>query len=343
MRKKLQISSLRRRLLPVVLPCMCSISTHASFVLEWDKIEHWSGSGECRSALIVQFNTEADPYAHVWGFRWNSDDYENGTPSGEDMFRAVASGSKDLLLFTQFTGPMGSTVDGIGYFDPEGEHLADHLEFDFENACKDDKISFDYFTPNSAMNQTKAPGNFTAMYCKRAIAASKENNILEHPINAREYGYPAYDYDYWLADDYVKEHSDKMQWRSGWYDGYWSYWVGGTDSDDLSYSGLGMTSRKLIDGQVDLWSFTLLDRNSTAYGDAVEPGELPLDYSHDFSNKPVIAIESVATEDIQAGHIYTLQGRDTGYMWPENRNNLEPGIYIIVIPGRESRKIMITQ
>ncbi|MDE6754267.1 MAG: hypothetical protein K2J82_06625 [Muribaculaceae bacterium] len=332
-----------RMLIPLALMVIGSLPARSYFVLDWNKIEHWVGEGESKSALIVQFNTSEDPYAHVWGFRWSSEDYESGSPSGEDMFRAVASGSSDLLLFTQYTGWMGCTVDGIGYFDPQGEHIADHLSFDFANACKDEKISFDYFTPNETMGQTKAPGNLTPLYCNRAIAESKKNNILDHPINALEYGYAAYDYDYWLADDYVKEHANTMQWRSGWYDGYWSYWVGGVDSDELSYSGLGMSSRKLADGQVDVWSYTLLDRNSNAYGEAVEPGDLPLDYSHDFSYNLVTGVESAAKEDMQAGRIYTLQGTNTGYIWPENRNNLEPGIYIIVIPEHKSRKIIITK
>lgn len=340
MRTLLHMNDFKKSLLLLLLLCSGIVPLRASFVLEWEKIKHWSGKGECRSALIVQFNTKEDPYAHVWGFRWDPADYESGAPSGEDMFRAIAQGSKDILLFTQFTGSLGSTVDGIGYFDPDGEHIADHLQFDFESAKVDDKISFDYFSPNTAMNQTKAPGNFTPIYCKRAIAASKENNILEHPLNAREYGYPAYDYDHWIADDYVAAHASTMQWQAGWYDGYWSYWVGGIDSDDLSYSGLGMTSRKLADGQVDFWSYTILDRNSTAYGEAVEPGDLPLDYEHDFVTT---GVETVESNELFHGEIYTLCGLNTGCAWPENRNLLKPGIYIVVSPGHKSKKIIITQ
>ena len=234
---------------------------------------------------------------------------------------------------------MGSTVCGIGYFAP-GENISDHLQFDFDRAKEDDKISFDYFSPNVAMGQTEAPGNTTPLYCRRAIKESASTNILEHPINAREYGYAAYDYDHWIADDYLSGNSNKMLWKSGWYDGYWSYWVGGVDSDDLSYSGLGMTSRKLTDGQVDLWSYTLLDRDSFAYGEAVEPGDLPLDYVH---------VHSVHTglstpDDITAqcgGKIYTLTGLDTGLRWPEEKTGLTPGVYIIKAESGSSRKILV--
>ena len=319
-----------------------TLAANAYFILDWDKIEHWTGEGENRAALIVQFNVESDPYAHVWGFRWNSEDYENGTPSGEDLFRAVAGSSDDLLLFTQYTGWMGSTVCGIGYFDPETDNVSEHLTFDFDQAKTDEKISFDYFSPNVTMGQTKAPGNATPIYCSRAINESVSTHILEHPINAREYGYAAYDYDHWVADSYLAANPAKMLWESGWYDGYWSYWVGGVDSDDLSYSGLGMTSRKLTDGQVDLWSYTLLDRDSFAYGEAVEPGELPLDYKHVHGSQTgtqMIMDDTVNTP--LTGTIYTVAGQDTGLVWPDDNTRLRPGVYIIRDAAGSSRKVIV--
>ena len=107
------------------------------------------------------------------------------------------------------------------------------------------------------MGQTSAPGNFTSVYCSRALTAAEETNIIEHPINARQYGYPAYDYDWWQPSETLD--NTRQRWNAGWYDGYWSYWVGGVDSEELSYSGLGYSSRKLSDGQVDAWKYALLD------------------------------------------------------------------------------------
>lgn len=337
--KKLN-STLRKSSLGLLLCTMCT-AANASFTLDWEKIEHWAGEGTNRCALVVQFNNPADPYAHVWGFRWNSEDYEDGMPSGEDMFRAVASQCEDLLLFTQYTGWMGSTVCGIGYYDPSKVKLTDHISFDFASAQTDSKISFNYFVPNTSMNQDTAPGNFTPIYCKRAITAAAQSHIIDHPINAREYGYPAYDYDHWVCDDEGQK-PPVSQWNAGWYDGYWSYWVGGPESESLSYSGLGMTSRKLSDGQVDCWSWTVLDRNSEAYGEAVTPGDQQLDYSHRPGEETGTGTPADIDYGIIAGTVYTSHGTNTGIAWPDDRNRMTPGIYIVVSQNGKSHKIIIS-
>lgn len=42
-------------------------------------------------------------------------------------------------------------------------------------------------------------------------------------------------------------------WYSGWYNGYWSYWVASSPTEDVAYSGVGATGRQLSDGSVDYW------------------------------------------------------------------------------------------
>lgn len=64
-----------------------------------------------------------------------------------------------------------------------------------------------------------------------------------------------YDFDSWSATD-----SDD-EWYSGWYSGYWSYWLS-TDGSDWGYSGSGMSSRSLSDGDWDGWSWA----DFAAYG-----------------------------------------------------------------------------
>lgn len=59
----------------------------------------------------------------------------------------------------------------------------------------------------------------------------------------------AYNYDDWSCSDPAD------LWRSGWYTGYWSYQVKDDAADDFTYSGLGATSRKLVDGSWDGWSY----------------------------------------------------------------------------------------
>lgn len=256
--------------------------------VDFDKIVHWAGTGENRAALVIQFNDDKDDVAYVWGYRWN------GTASGEDMLREVAACSSSLSALVQYTGSMGSTLDGIGI--SANRKLLDHLEYDFQSAAIDGQVSFGYFEPNSLMGQTSAPGNETPQLVKTAIEASKTKGIIEHPLNARRYGYPAYDYDFWLLSANHKEDPD-LHWQAGWYNGYWSYWIGseGQELSDASYSGLGMSSAQLTPGSVNLWNYASdmvnwennpgpssnLDYAMTDYGEKMTPHE-PEPYAVDF-------------------------------------------------------------
>lgn len=321
---------IRRYLIPVITIGV-AISAHA-FVLDWERIEHWAGSGSNKAALVVQFADGGPEEAYVWGFRWNDDDFDGGTPSGEDMFRGIVAESADLLLFTQFTGSLGSTVDGIGYFDPEGPALASRIAYDFDGAKADPRVSFDYFTPNTLMNQTKAPGNFTPAYCRRAIQQAADTRIIEHPINAREYGYPAYDYDWWQPSEPLDLSS--MRWNAGWYDGYWSYWVGGPDFEELSYSGLGYSSRKLRDGQVDAWKYTMLDGPITDWSADGSTGASEawhqLNYSHFNASTAITS----ATVESTVTAVYNLRGEKV-------TGQLPAGVYVIHYSDGHSAKIIV--
>lgn len=59
----------------------------------------------------------------------------------------------------------------------------------------------------------------------------------------------AYDF-----DDYKAKDTDD-HWQSGWYNGYWSYWVKDPTDSDFGYSGLGASSRQLTDGSWDIWNY----------------------------------------------------------------------------------------
>lgn len=236
--------------------------------VDFGKIVHWAGTGENQAALVVQFNDGKDDVAYVWGYRWN------GTASGEDMLREVAAYSSSLSALVQYTGSMGSTLDGIGL--SASRKLLDHLEYDFRSAAIDGQVSFGYFEPNTMMGQITAPGNDTPQMVRTAIEASKTKGIIEHPLNARRYGYPAYDYDFWqLNGDYMDD--PELHWQAGWYDGYWSYWIGteGQELADASYSGLGMSSAQLTPGSVNLWNYV---PDMVQMGEAPEPSA-NLDYT----------------------------------------------------------------
>jgi hypothetical protein len=59
----------------------------------------------------------------------------------------------------------------------------------------------------------------------------------------------AYDFDNYTAID-ANDH-----WCSAWYTGYWSYWVKDPTDADFGYSGLGASSRELVNGSWDVWNF----------------------------------------------------------------------------------------
>lgn len=217
--------------------------------VHFEDIQYWAGEGENKAALLIQLNDGVHDCAYAWGYRWN------GTATGEDMLRAIARQSSILVPLIQYTGSMGSTLNGIG-IGPSGRGICDVIYYDFAGAVNGS--AFDFYNPNSSMGQFDAPGDAAEQMCQEAIERARETGVIEHPINARRYGYPSYDYDFWkMHEEYAGD--PQYGWQAGWYEGYWSYWVGsdGADTEDLSYSGLGMSSRQLKDGDVDLWNYAV--------------------------------------------------------------------------------------
>ena len=300
--------------------------TADAFVVNWDKIRHWAGKGTQKAALVVQFNDGGEEKAYIWGYRWEDPEVR---PSGEDMFRAIATECDDLYLFTQYTGWMGNTVCGVGF--SKGNSVAEHIEFNFETAMEDPCISFNWFSANEMLGQTSTPGWDTPELCERAIEDSKSTHILEHPIDARNYGYACYDYDHWQR--YGGDSS--MRWHAGWYKGYWSYWVGGADSESLSYSGLGYSSRRLADGSVDAWKYSFLDGPVGGDFDGVSGATAAwhdLDYVH-FDDTGISLPGNDSAE--YSRHIYRPDGSMV-----RDLSTAAPGMYIGG-EGKETKKIMI--
>lgn len=239
--------------------------------VDWNQIEHWAGDpdGEHKCALVIDFQDGLADQALVWGYRWN------GTKSGEDLIRAVAAQSSILTAMVQYTGTMGSTLNGLG-ISADREEL-DYLHYDFDRAAIGGEVSFGFFEPNTSMGQEEAPGYEAEQMCIDAITRAKATGIIEHPLNAFFYGYPAYDYDYWQLEDGYQDMFE-YRWRAGWYEGYWSYWHGPNDYDYMGYSGLGMSSTVLVDGGVQAWKYVTFNGGG-GYGDTGGELAMELDYS----------------------------------------------------------------
>ena len=301
------------------------ICAFGEFQVDFSKIRHWSGEGENEAALVVQFLDDYERKAYVWGYRWK--DGEEAT--GEGMIRKIAAESNDFCALVQLTGVYGSTLDGVGY--SRNNEILNHLYYDFEGAVDDPYIMFDFYNPNLMMGQHTSPGDDAEEMCKEAISKAKESHIIEHPLNYTQFGYPAYDYDWWKADS----SSSDMRWNAGWYAGYWSYWLGSKESDssEYSYSGLGMTSVKLKNGDVNAWKFMPLDGpvNPDDFVDGSTGASVAwadkLDYNHfdDLSSTTPIFVEDHADRETD---VYDLHGKFMGRFHKGESFDLPTGIYV---------------
>ncbi|MGN0224354.1 MAG: leucine-rich repeat protein [Muribaculaceae bacterium] len=89
----------------------------------FDMIESWTGEGENRAALVIQWNADGETTALVFGYRWD------GQATGADMMRAVTEANPRLYSLMQYTNvssptdPLGGyTICGIGWdADNDGE------------------------------------------------------------------------------------------------------------------------------------------------------------------------------------------------------------------------------
>ena len=218
----------------------------------FEDIQFWVGSGSNRAALVIEWHDGTQPDAMVWGYKWD------GEASGHDMIVAIAKADPRLVLLTQYTGPMGYTIDGIGY-----SESTMNIQYNLQEAKDYPRNAFDFDLPieNTLLGQTSVPEH-PAEDVAEAIREGLQTGVIYHPLNAEVYGYPSYDYDSWTCDN-------ATHWEAGWYEGYWSYFVREGQASTFSYSGLGATSRKLEDGSWDAWSWNgdMSTMEGTAPGD----------------------------------------------------------------------------
>ena len=182
----------------------------------FDMIKNWTGKGENKAALVIQWNYDDEPAALVFGYRWT------GQATGADVLKAVVKNNPRLYALMQYTNVSSPT-------DPNGGYTINGIGWDVDD---DGDI---------ALVDT---GNGNQVY-------ESEDGFFEHPRGYKpgQGGSSDYDYDNWKARD-----TDDMWW-AGWYTGYWSYWVKDNATDNFSYSSWGASGRVLENGSWDGWNF----------------------------------------------------------------------------------------
>lgn len=249
------------------------MSAKSNRTFSFDSIDFWVGDGENRAAIVLTWHdtNKTVPDNMVWGYRWSAD---VDTISGLVLFQEVMKADPRLIGLIQYTGPMGYTINGIGY--GNGGRSTVGVYFDYAEAQKHNTY------PSDA--QTLAAN---------AISAGNQTGIIDHPFGApSESGRPIYDYDYWMAPVASSTH-----WFAGWYQGYWSYFVRDSYNTDFSYSGYGASSRKVQNGTWDAWSWNSFMGTTSG----TEPGDnLVAATPMVWMNKKSITLNVGKSETLQA-------------------------------------------
>lgn len=212
----------------------------------FDMIKNWTGEGENKAALVIQWNYDDEPAALVFGYRWT------GQATGADMLKAVVKNNPRLYALMQYTNVSSPT-------DPNGGYTLNGIGWDVDD---DGDI---------ALIDT---GNGNQVY-------ESEDGFFEHPRGYKpgQGGSSDYDYDNWKARD-----TDDM-WGAGWYSSYWSYWVKDNAKDKFSYSSWGVSGRVLENGSWDGWNFAKGMMSSDWKSFVAAPLPIPADAKTVFVNE----------------------------------------------------------
>ncbi|MDR0749547.1 MAG: hypothetical protein LBF62_08255 [Tannerellaceae bacterium] len=211
------------------------------------------------AVLIVKWTdgkrTATNDSILAWGFVFNRPD----TITSERMLREVAAIDNRLSVLLLNSGvsfvtgdTLNYAVGGFGY--NYGDKSRVPLLYNLAGVEKDPNINFT-FDPDAKFptpyGQTSAPkdpqGDINA-----AISASQATGIIEHPFNYDVYGYACYDFDWWT----LESDEDEYSWQSGWYNGYWAFYVKDALIAPFDYSGVGASQRILQNHSVDGWVYS---------------------------------------------------------------------------------------
>jgi hypothetical protein len=176
--------------------------------------------------LIIKWTDgKAIDSVFVWGYRWNPVRYGANYPHhGIDMLRTVVNNDKRLSLLLQYSGVSGHSVGGLGLnMNNNGASCSRvPLDFDIAGAQQEGNVDFVYFGDTACIvgkGQVDRPLN-----ANNDVNAAKYDytrlGVIVHPFGA-QFGYPAYDFDYWELDSYTP---NVQHWQAGWVkNGFWGY------------------------------------------------------------------------------------------------------------------------
>jgi hypothetical protein len=204
----------------------------------------------------------------AWGYRWNSASIYVDPDTGEadtfpthkytiDMIRAVANVDCHFAALLQNTGGGNFVVGGFGYNLYYRGRLP--MTFNQAGAAADALIKFHYTgSPNCAPPYVQEIIPFDAPQQVNLALKKYEGDdsitgtgIIRHPFDA-DYGYPAYDFDYWMATSEIYYY----EWQSGWYrNGYWAFHTKNQLNGDFTDSLVGIAQREIHNHYVDGFVF----------------------------------------------------------------------------------------
>ncbi len=85
-------------------------ATWAASVSSFEEIDFWTGQGENRAAIVIDWDSNSDDEESlVWGFRWT------GVATGEQMLRSTLAADPRLYAKFGSAGSFGLPVYGLGY------------------------------------------------------------------------------------------------------------------------------------------------------------------------------------------------------------------------------------
>ncbi|MDR2388387.1 MAG: hypothetical protein LBD89_01195 [Tannerellaceae bacterium] len=201
----------------------------------------------------------------AWGYRWNTISIYNDPVFGPettfikkytiDMIRAVANSDCAFSALLQNTSEGNFAVGGFGFNHGGSQRV--EIDFDTAGAAADTaNIKFHYTgSPNCDRGQGAIPYNVEVQAYDAILRSTGPlgtgTGIIRHPFDA-DYGYPAYDYDYWAL---LNPSSRTYRWQAGWYDGYWSFFNKEGLNGPFTYSNYSITTRQLGHYSVDGFAF----------------------------------------------------------------------------------------